>query len=116
MKNVDFSDRLKTAAEAKQALLSKLKPKVAVTDPLFEQRQALREAEVERVRQERAEQKAAAKQAAAEAEAAVRQAEEALAEEALANKRAERKERKALTAAEQKAKRDARYAARKARH
>ena len=48
---------------------------------------------------------------ALEAEAA-RQAEEA----ALEAKRGERKERKALSKAEQKARRDARYAARKARN
>ena len=48
-----FSERLKTAAEAKKALLAKMKPKAAVSDPLFAERAALREAELERVRQER---------------------------------------------------------------
>ena len=52
---------------------------------------------------------AAARQALAEAEAA-------RAAEALALVRGQRKQRKALTEAEAKAKRDARYAARKARH
>ncbi|OYW92505.1 MAG: hypothetical protein B7Z13_09745, partial [Caulobacterales bacterium 32-67-6] len=77
-----FSERLKTAAEAKKALLAKMKPKAAATDPLFAERAALREAELERVRQERQAAKDAKKQAAAEAEEAARLAEEALAAEA----------------------------------
>src|SRR5580692_9425812 len=104
--NTSFSDRLKASAEAKKAMLAKFKPKPAVTDPHFEERAAMRAAEIEKVRLERAEAKAAAKQALADAEEARRQAEA---------KRGQRKERKALTKAEAKAARDARYAARKAR-
>lgn len=113
--NTGFADRQKTAAEAKKALLAKLQPKPAVTDPLFEQREAIRAAELERVRLERAEAKAIAAQAAADAKEAARLEQEALEAAALDAKRGERKERKALTKAEQKAKRDERYAARKAR-
>lgn len=115
LKGTSLSDRLKAQAEAKKAILAKFKPKPTVTDPLFDQRETLRLAELERVRDERAQAKAAIKQAAAEAEEAKRQAE--LNEEAavLDAKRSERKERKALTKVEAKAKRDARYAARKAR-
>jgi hypothetical protein len=110
-----FAERLKTAAEAKLALLAKFKSKPAVTDPLFEQRDAIRSAELEDVRQQRADAKAAAKQAVLDAQEAVRQDAAALETAALQAKRGERKERKALTKVEAKAKRDARYAARQAR-
>jgi hypothetical protein len=103
-KKAGFSDRLTTAAEAKKALLAKFKPKPAVPDPNFESREVLRAAELEAVRAARAEAKAAARQAVLDAQQAELDA-----------KRGERKERKALTKAEQKAKRDARYAARQAR-
>jgi len=115
LQNTGFAERLKTAAEAKKALLEKFKPKPTVTDPLFAEREAMRAAERDRVRQERADARAAAKQAAADALEAERQAQAASEEAALDAKRGERKERKALTKAEAKAKRDARYAARKAR-
>jgi hypothetical protein len=75
----------------------------------------MRAAELQRVRDERAAAKAEKKLAAAEAAETVRLADEATAAAALDAKRGERKERKALTKAEQKAKRDDRYAARKAR-
>lgn len=99
-----FADRLANQAEAKKALLAKLKPKPAVIDPDFDKRQELRAAELEAVRKARADAKEVLRQ-----EALARE------EEALALKRGERKERKQLTKTEQKAKRDARYAARKAR-
>jgi hypothetical protein len=110
-----FADRQKTAAEAKKALLAKFKPKPAIPDPLFEEREALRLAEIERVRAERAATKAAAKQAAAEALELKRQEQEALEAAELEARRGQRKERKILTKAEEKARRDAKYAARKAR-
>jgi hypothetical protein len=103
-KKAGFSDRLTTAAEAKKALLAKFKPKPTIPDPDFKSREEIRAAELETVRQARAEAKAAARQAVLDAEQAELEA-----------KRGERKERKALTKAEQKAKRDARYAARQAR-
>jgi len=111
-----FTERLKTAADAKKALLANFRPKPTVTSPDFVARAARRTAELDRVRQERADAKAARKQAAHDAQEAARQTEEALAAAALDARRGERKERKALTKAEQKAKRDARYAARKARN
>ncbi|MFZ0270033.1 DUF6481 family protein, partial [Caulobacter sp.] len=37
-KGAKLTDRLKTAAAAKQALLAKFKPKPAVADPLFAER------------------------------------------------------------------------------
>ncbi|WP_309087523.1 DUF6481 family protein [Phenylobacterium sp.] len=110
-----FSDRLKRAADAKQALLAKMRPRPTVTDPQAPSREALRTAELEQVRHARAAAKAAKKQAAADAIEAARLNAEAVEAAALDAKRGERKERKALTKAEAKAKRDARYAARKAR-
>ena len=113
--NTGFADRLKTASEAKKALLAKFQPKPTVTDPQFAERAAQRAAELDKVREDRAQAKAAAKQAQADTVEAARLAEVALADAALDAKRGERKERKALTKAEAQAKRDARYAARKAR-
>jgi len=113
--NTGFADRLKTASEAKKALLAKFQPKPTVTDPLFHERAAMKAAEVEKARQARAEAKAAAKQAALDAQEAKRQEQIALEAAELDAKRGERKERKQLSKAEAKAKRDARYAARKAR-
>ncbi len=115
-KQADFAERLKTASEAKKALLAKFTPKPAAPDPQFTLRADRQAEELARVRQARAEAKAAKQQAALEAAEAARLAEEALAADAMDAKRGERKERKALSKAEAKAKRDARYAARKARH
>jgi hypothetical protein len=110
-----FAERLKSAAEAKKALLEQLKaqPSVPATD--LQDRDAKRAGELKQVRQVRARARADRKQAAEDAAAAVVQAEADREAEALAQKRGERKERKASTQAEAKAKRDARYAARKAR-
>lgn len=98
-----FAERLTAQAEAKKALVAKLRPKPTVTAPVFESRQEVKARELTAVRQVRAEAKEAARLAAV-----------AAAEAALEAKRGDRKERKALTKAEQKAKRDAKYAARKA--
>ena len=115
LQRTGFSERLKTAAEARKALLANFRPKPMVTAAQFVPRATARKVELEQVRQERADAKAARKLAAEAAVEAARQAEETSAALALDAKRGERKERKALTKAEQKARRDARYAARKAR-
>ena len=119
LKGSGLTDRLSAAAEAKAALLAKLKPKPTVTDPLFEERVALREAErkaeLDGVRTARADEKEAARQAAADAKAADAATIQAAEDAVLAEKRGARKERKQLTKAEAQTKRDARYAARKAR-
>jgi hypothetical protein len=99
-----YAERLTAAQEAKKALLAKMKPKPTVTAPVFESREERRARELEAVRKARAEAKEIARQEAAALEAA-----------ALEARRGERRERKALTKAEQKAARDAKYAARKAR-
>ncbi|MBC7668331.1 MAG: hypothetical protein H7236_07720 [Gemmatimonadaceae bacterium] len=104
LKNTGFADRITAAADAKKAMLAKMKPKPTVTDPNFEQRHVEREAELEAARAARAAVKEAARQDVLARE-----------EAALAEKRADRKERKALSASEQKIARDAKYAARKAR-
>jgi Family of unknown function (DUF6481) len=113
--DIDHSQRQKTAAAAKAALLAKFKPRPTNTDPRFDERDTLRAAELSRVRQERTEARTARRQSVADAAQAVIDADAAIQAEALSAKRGERKERKALSAAEAKAKRDARYAARKAR-
>ena len=115
LKGSSLTDRLAAASEAKAALLAKLKPKAAVTDPLFAEREAMRAAELKAVRDARAVDKETARQAAADAQAATAAGVLAAEEAALAEKRGARKERKQLTKAEGQAKRDARYAARKAR-
>ena len=115
LKGSGLTDRLAAAAESKAALLAKLKPKPTVTDPLFDRRREMRAAELQATRDARAAEKAAGLEAKALAHAEV-QAGLAAAEEAvLAEKRGARKERKQLSKADAQAKRDARYAARKAR-
>jgi hypothetical protein len=115
LKGSSLTDRLAAASEAKAALLAKMKPKEAVTDPLFEEREAMRAAELKAVREARAADKETARQVSADAHAAAAADVAAAEEAALAEKRGARKERKQLTKAESQAKRDARYAARKAR-
>lgn len=110
-----FQERLKTAADAKKALLAAFTPKSASAASDLPSRAEARAADLLRVRQDRVLAKAAKRQAAADAVEAARLSDEAVAAANLDAKRGERKERKALTKAEAKAKRDARYAARKAR-
>ena len=110
-----FSDRQQRAADAKAALLAKLRPKATVTNPEAPSRAAAKAEELEGVRKARSAAKVAKTEAAAAAVEAVLRSEEAVSAAALDAKRGERKERKALTKVEAKAKRDARYAARQAR-
>jgi hypothetical protein len=112
---IDFADRLSAAAAAKQALLDKLRPRPTQIDPLHAERAGMRAAELKTVRAERTAAKALKREAAVEAGLALQRAQTEAEEVALAARRGERKERKALSAAEAKAKRDAKYAARKAR-
>ena len=115
LEKTGFAERQKSAMEAKKALLAKFRPKPTVTDPLAHERDAIRAADLAQLRQGHAEAKAAAKQAVADAKEALRQAQADIEAAELDAKRGVRKERKALTKAEAKAKRDSRYAARKAR-
>jgi hypothetical protein len=115
-----FTDRLETAAKAKQALLEKARQKDPANDPEFAARQAARIAAA-REREERETERRNAKlaeqarvKAEREAEAARKAAEAAAeAERIRLGKRPVSKPM--LSEAEQKALRDARYAARKAR-
>ncbi|WP_395671228.1 DUF6481 family protein [Phenylobacterium sp.] len=113
--NVGYADRLKSAADARRSLLDRLQPRPTQTDPLHHEREGMRKARLAGVRAERATVRAAKRQAAADAVAEQLLAQATAEAQALALKRGARKERKALTAAEAKAKRDAKYAARKAR-
>lgn len=115
LKGSGLTDRLAAAAEAKTALLAKLKPKPTVTDPLFAEREAMKAEALDAVRQQRAVERADAKQAAVDKAVAAQALIDADEAAQLADKRGVRKERKQLGKAEAKAKRDARYAARKAR-
>ena len=106
-----FQDRVASAAKAKQKALEKLKAKPPVDEALQAQQREAREAREQLLAQERA-----AKQEARAAEKAEKAAKKA-AEEAAAKEAAELKAArlKPPSAAEMKAARDARYAARKAR-
>jgi hypothetical protein len=109
-KEVNFADRQKAAQQAKQNLLNKFRAQPGPDDPEVAKRRAEREAIAanrERVKQEREAAKAEEK----------RREEEAVAAKAarIAREKEEEAQRLAALEAEQKAKRDARYAARKDR-
>jgi len=108
-----FSERLSAQAEARKALLAKMKPKPTVRPEVFETTAQKKARELEEVRARRAVEKEEARQRAEEAEAA---RQEAIANDEqlqLEMKRAERKERKAAAKAEARAKREAKAAARR---
>ncbi len=109
-KEPNFSDRQKAAAEARQKILDKFRARPAADDPAVKAREA--------ERAEAAANRAKAKEAR-EAERAAKKQQEAEAAAAEAARIAREKEQAAEQAAalelEQKAKRDARYAARKDR-
>lgn len=113
--NDGFADRLKTAAAARQALLSRFKPQEARPAPEHIDRTTERKVMLAQVRADRSLAKTAKQDAAAATLAAEAQAIADAEASALSAKRGERKERKALSALDAKAKRDARYAARQAR-
>jgi len=110
-----FSDRRQAAIAAREALVAKLKPKAAVPAPQLVDRAEERASALVQVRLDRAQAKADKRLAADAAHAADAQILADAEAAALELKRGERRERKALTAAEAKAKRDERYAARRAR-
>lgn len=109
-KEPGFADRQKAAQRAKQDLLNKFRAQPGPDDPEVAKRRAEREAIAanrERLKQERE---------AARAEQKRREEEAAAAEAArVAREKEEETARLAALEAEQKAKRDARYAARKDR-
>jgi hypothetical protein len=99
-----FADRQAASAEAKKALVAKLKPKPTVVDPNFEDRRLQRELELEELRAKRGAERAAKREESARKEAE-RQALDAEIAEAV----------ELELRAKQKTARDARYAARKQR-
>jgi hypothetical protein len=106
-----FDERIKAQNEAKKALLAKFKPKPTVVVKTPEELRAEREAEKEALRAKHAAEKLERARIAAEKAEAARQAEiEAIRQAAEARKGAI-KERKAMTKAEQKARKEARMAA-----
>ncbi|KIZ43854.1 MULTISPECIES: DUF6481 family protein [Rhodopseudomonas] len=109
-KEPSFADRQKAAMEARKSLLEKFKAKPGPDDPAVLQRQAEREAQ--------AVTRAAAKLARDAAKAEKLKLDAEMAEQAAAEKlrlEAEKAAQELALQAEQKAARDARYAARKKR-
>jgi membrane protein involved in colicin uptake len=120
-KTKTFNDRLKTAGEAKQALLDKFRARPAADDPAVVERQAARQA-VSNAREARiaereaqAAEREAARREKDETEAAEQSAREIAQREQRLREAAEAAEREAALETERKAARDARYAARKSR-
>jgi hypothetical protein len=120
-KEKGFNDRLEAAAKARQAQLERARAKSPLNDPDFANRQAERRRLAEE-REARAAARAADKAAASQREAEHRATQEAarieterLADETRQKARREEADRLVALAAEQKAARDARYAARKQR-
>jgi Family of unknown function (DUF6481) len=120
-KEKGFNDRLQDQAKARQALLERAKAANPANDPDFARRQAERK-RIADEREAREQARAEAREAELRAEAERKAAEEAarLEAERLAAEETERKKREegdklVQLLADQKAARDARYAARKAR-
>jgi hypothetical protein len=113
-KETTVADRRNTAAAARQAMLEKFKARVRLDDPAMQARLAERAA-VAKAREERAAERKAQK----EAERIAREVEaKRLEEERIAAEKEARRiegEQAIALLAEQKAARDARYAARKSR-
>ena len=109
-KDKNLTDRLQTSKQAKQALLEKFKARPGPDDPIVKERLAKRQ-EIAAAREERARQKAIAKKLE-EQERIEREAREAAELEAA---RERELQEHIAREAEQKAIRDARYAARKKR-
>jgi hypothetical protein len=118
-KEKGFNDRLDEAAKAKQAQLERARAKSPQNDPEFAARQAERKRQAEeraaRIAQRAAEKAEEARREAERkaAEAAAQAEADRLAEEERLRQRREEADRLVALAAEQKAARDARYAARK---
>jgi hypothetical protein len=107
-KEPGFSDRQKAAQQAKQNLLNKFRAQPGPDDPEVAKRRAEREAVAAKREQVRLEREVAkAEQARVEAEAAAAEAVR------IAREKEQETERLAALEVDQKAKRDARYAARK---
>lgn len=105
-----FQDRISAAAEAKKAMLARMKPKPTVTDPNFVDRATRKALEVEAIRAQRAAEREAAKAEQEAKRLAEIEARAAEAETELEAKRRERKERKAAAKEEARLKKELRRA------
>lgn len=108
-----FTERLSTQAEARKALLAKMKPKPTVRPEVFETSAQKKARELEEVRARRATDKEEARKRAEEAEAQRLLALENDEQHQLELKRQERKDRKALAKADARAKRESKSAQRR---
>ena len=108
-----FTERLSAQAEARKALLAKMKPKPMVRPEVFETSAQKKERELEEVRARRATEKEDARKRAEEAEAQRLLALENDEQHQLELKRQERKDRKAQAKADARAKRESKAAQRR---
>lgn len=108
-----FNERLSAQAEARKALLAKMKPKPSVRPEFFETTAEKKARELAEVRARRAVEKEEARLRAEEAEEQRRLALENDEQAQLELKRQERKDRKAAAKAEARAKREAKAASRR---
>lgn len=107
-------DRLRHAAEARQATVARFRERPSADDPAVLARQAERRA-INKARDQRAAERETARLAAESERATATEAERARAAEDVLRLAAEKVERQAAAKAEQKLARDSRYAARKAK-
>ncbi|CAN7259199.1 DUF6481 family protein [Phenylobacterium sp. LjRoot225] len=108
-----FTERLSAQAEARKALLAKMKPKPTVRPEVFETSAQKKERELEEVRARRAAEKEEARKRAEDAEAQRLLALENDEQHQLELKRQERKDRKAQAKADARAKREAKSSQRR---
>ena len=113
-KDNQFSDRLETAAKAREAMLARYRSRPAADDPAVLARQAERQAVIE-AREERNKEREAARVASEIQRIAEAKAQREFEAAEVLRIAAEKAERQAALAAEQKEARDARFAARKLR-
>jgi hypothetical protein len=113
-KETQLSDRLEAGAKAKEERLAQFRARPAADDPAVLARQAERQAVAE-AREVRVSEREAARAAAEAIRTAEELAEQERAAAEIVRQAAEKVERQAALAAEQKASRDARFAARKAK-
>ncbi|MDB5469896.1 MAG: hypothetical protein JWR84_1456 [Caulobacter sp.] len=101
-----FNDRIAAAADAKKAMLARMKPKPTVTDPNFVDRATRKALELEAIRAQRQAEKDAAKAQVEARRLAEIEARAEAAETELEAKRRERKERKAAAKDEARLKKE----------
>lgn len=113
-KDNQFTDRLETAAKAKESMLARYRARPPADDPAVVARQTERQAVI-RAREERTRERELERLATEAQRAADAKAKRAFEAAEVVRLAAEKAERQAALAAEQKEARDARFAARKAR-